>query len=159
MLPFSSNGYRARIPSPARLHSQAFSHALLPALMRRCCASKKGVAARCDPPDQSPRGQATTNPRRGRRPVLGEAMWWWSPHLHRPPLRSERQKQPTPHLVAEGRKQSMYPELVSGRAAPVRAGCEVGGRCNDSTISLTKRLIALRACRAPSAVHCPAHVA
>ncbi|OLP95457.1 Pentatricopeptide repeat-containing protein MRL1, chloroplastic [Symbiodinium microadriaticum] len=96
--------------------------------MRRCCASKKGVAARCDPPDQSPRGQATTNPRRGRRPVLGEAMWWWSPHLHRPPLRSERQKQPTPHLVAEGRKQSMYPELVSGRAAPVRAGCEVGGK-------------------------------
>ena len=54
--------------------------------------------------------------------------------------------------VAEHRKRATYPELAQrGAQSFCVLGCEIGGRWNTSAMSLVRRLVALRSCRAPPA--------
>jgi len=54
-----------------------------------------------------------------------------------------------------------YPELAAGGAQTlcIVLGCEVGARWNDDAVQLVRRLVALRAHRAPPAVRAPAKAA
>ena len=52
--------------------------------------------------------------------------------------------------TAERRKRATYPELAQGGAQQLCVlGCEVGGRWNAEAASVVRRLVRLRACRAP----------
>ena len=62
--------------------------------------------------------------------------------------------------VAERRKRAIYPELAQGGAQSLCVlGREIGGHWNASAMSLVRRLVALRSCRAPPAARGPAHAA
>ncbi|CAE7938431.1 ccdc135, partial [Symbiodinium necroappetens] len=58
------------------------------------------------------------------------------------------------------RKHATYPELADGRAQALCVlGCEVGGRWSTDAVMLVRRLVALRALKAPPAMRAPAKAA
>ena len=62
--------------------------------------------------------------------------------------------------TAERRKRATYPELAQGGAQQLCVlGCEVGGRWNAEAASVVRRLVRLRACRAPAPLRAAAGVA
>ena len=58
------------------------------------------------------------------------------------------------------RKHATYPELADGRAQALCVlGCEVGGRWSTDAVMLVRRLVALRALKAPPAMRPPTKAA